>query len=269
MLMNINDYNDYYVQGFNFTHHDMDSLALPSMDRQKAEKILDVYIFGAGYNPDIHAKHLANKLLKAFPNIRVLYMHHDLMAASLATAGHEAGIIGILGTGSNACVYDGLKIQDKMEPLGYILGDEGGGFHIGKLLLNDYFNQRMPDKVSKDFALQYNLTKNDVLNHVYRSENAKSYVASFAGFLSDYRNSYTNMILSTVFDSFIKYLHPLHEKNPLPIYFVGSIAKIHEHKLLERLHERKLECKKILKDPMEELSNYILENPNNFNGKRY
>jgi N-acetylglucosamine kinase-like BadF-type ATPase len=260
---------DIHLKGFNFSNDDLDHLKFPPIKAELARDIHSVYIFGAGYDAKLHEKKLKINLKRTFSNIAFYYLQHDLMAACLATAGKNSGIVNILGTGSNACSYNGYEITHKMEPLGYILGDEGGGFQIGKILLNDFFNQRMPADMSKAFADQFNPMKSDVLNRVYKSANAKSYVASFARFFSEMRNPYTNKIMSTVFDSFIeKYLHPLHEKNPLPIYFVGSIAKIHSSVLVERLNRRKLTCKKILKDPMEALSHFILNNPNHLDEKR-
>ena len=228
------DDHDIYLNGFNFSNDDIENLELPQIGKTLSQNIRSAYIFAAGYNAQIHKTSLEKKLIESFQNLSTIYIHHDLMAACLATAGLTSGIICILGTGSNACAYDGQEIIEKIEPLGYILGDEGGGFQIGKILINDFFNQRMPSKTSQVFASQFKISKTDVLSRVYKSKNAKSYVASFAPFITEMRNPYTNDVMSTVFDSFIeKYLYPLHEKNPLPIYFVGSVAKIHASLLKE------------------------------------
>lgn len=57
------------------------------------------------------------------------------MAASApGVFGKKPGIACILGTGANSCLYDGEKIVMNTPPLGYILGDEGSGAVIGKLL---------------------------------------------------------------------------------------------------------------------------------------
>ena len=48
------------------------------------------------------------------------------------------GIACIIGTGSNSCYYDGKQIAANVSPLGYILGDEGGGAVIGRNFYQQY-----------------------------------------------------------------------------------------------------------------------------------
>ena len=63
------------------------------------------------------------------------------MAAARALWFDEPGIVAILGTGSNSCVYDGINIIEAVPSLGYILGDEGSGAYLGKKLLQYYYLQ--------------------------------------------------------------------------------------------------------------------------------
>ena len=44
-----------------------------------------------------------------------------MLGAAIATAGEKAGIVCILGTGSNSCLYDGSKIVDNIPALGFAL----------------------------------------------------------------------------------------------------------------------------------------------------
>lgn len=60
-----------------------------------------------------------------------------MLAAARGLCGHEAGIACILGTGSNSCFYNGEEIVNNISPLGFILGDEGSGAVLGKLLVGD------------------------------------------------------------------------------------------------------------------------------------
>ena len=61
----------------------------------------------------------------------------DMLAAAKASCGRSPGIVCIMGTGSNSCFYDGEKITANVSPLGFILGDEGSGAVLGKLLIGD------------------------------------------------------------------------------------------------------------------------------------
>ena len=46
--------------------------------------------------------------------------------------GAKLGIAVILGTGSNVGLYDGKQLVKTVGGLGYVLGDEGSGVHLGK-----------------------------------------------------------------------------------------------------------------------------------------
>lgn len=61
-----------------------------------------------------------------------------MLAAARASCGMEEGVVCILGTGANACHYDGENITERMISLGYALGDEGSGNYIGKLTLKAF-----------------------------------------------------------------------------------------------------------------------------------
>ena len=71
-----------------------------------------------------------------------------MLAAARGLCGHEAGIACILGTGSNSCFYNGEEIVNNISPLGFILGDEGSGAVLGKLLVGDVLkiSFRLPSK---------------------------------------------------------------------------------------------------------------------------
>mgnify|MGYP000016572339 FL=1 len=68
------------------------------------------------------------------------------------------GIACILGTGSNSCLYDGTEITEHISPLGFILGDEGSGAVLGKLLVGDCLKRQLPAPLVQKFMDQYELT---------------------------------------------------------------------------------------------------------------
>ena len=78
-----------------------------------------------------------------------------MLGAARAASGSKPSIIGILGTGSNSCLYDGEKIADQIPSLGYLLSDEGSGNHIGKLLIKSYFYREMENVDSAAFERQF------------------------------------------------------------------------------------------------------------------
>ena len=95
------------------------------------ESIQDIYYYGTGCGNEQNCQKIKEVFQQYYPQAEI-HVTHDLMAACHALLGHEKGIACILGTGSNACVYDGKNITERAVSLGYLVGDEGSGMHIGR-----------------------------------------------------------------------------------------------------------------------------------------
>jgi glucosamine kinase len=108
-----------------------------------AEEVSDIYYYGAGCWDDVRKTTVARALQSYFRNADIRVMH-DLEGAARATCGDEPGIACIMGTGSNSCLYDGHQLVDNVTNLGYLLGDEGSGTHLGKYLIRAYFYREIP-----------------------------------------------------------------------------------------------------------------------------
>ena len=53
--------------------------------------------------------------------------------------------------GSNSCFYNGEEIVSNISPLGFILGDEGSGAVLGKLLVGDILKTSFPPPSKRAF----------------------------------------------------------------------------------------------------------------------
>ena len=81
-----------------------------------------LHFYGAGCGeryPEQSAR-LREALARYFPAARIA-VESDLMGAARALLGGRAGIACILGTGSNSCYYDGVRIVRNTPPLGWVL----------------------------------------------------------------------------------------------------------------------------------------------------
>lgn len=119
---------------------------------------------------------------KAFPGA-VFHFNSDLMAAARGLYGDGSGIVAILGTGSNSCLYRGGHIVRNIRPGGFILGDEGSAAALGRLFLADYVKDMLPVEVADAFYKEYSLEYEDVVRLVYRSPAPAASVAAFAPFI--------------------------------------------------------------------------------------
>ena len=93
-----------------------------------------VRFFGAGCTPE-KIRSMEHVLVHNLSVGGIVEVGSDMLGAARSTCGREAGIACILGTGSNSCFYDGTAITANVSPLGFILGDEGSGAVLGRLLV--------------------------------------------------------------------------------------------------------------------------------------
>ena len=185
----------------------------------------------------------------------------DMIAAARACCGSEPGIVGILGTGSNSCLYDGQSITTSIPSLGYIISDEGGGVHLGKEILKSYFYMLMPSADRTLFESQFPVSRATVLERLYRTPGANTYLASFARFLQMTDSEWKTGILKKVFREFIQLrLLPYPECSKYHVSFTGSIAYYHRHILSETLDEFGLHTGKIIQKPISKLIEYHINN---------
>jgi N-acetylglucosamine kinase-like BadF-type ATPase len=160
-----------------------------------------------------------------------------------------------LGTGSNACLYDGEKLISEEKSLGYILGDEGGGAYLGKQLVTAYLQNRLSRHISEAFADMYNLNRSTVLNRVYRSQYPNRYLAQFSKFLINHLDDEDCYAL--VFESFAdfidRYVCTLPQYMKYTINCSGSVGFYYKQVLEKVLWAKRMKIGKVVHTPMEGL----------------
>ncbi len=225
------------TEGFNPNQHDARQIALklagdPALIAL-ADKVTAVHYFGSGCS-SMHLNAIVGEGLSAVFKKASIEVDHDVQAAALAVCGNTPGIACILGTGSNACYFDGSHAQSARSGLGYILGDEGSGTWFGKRLVTRYLYGLMPEDLSREFDKHYALTRDEVIRRVYRESGANNWLASFAPFLTMHREH--PWILETLEAGFTEFLElcvrPIQTPTPLPVHFVGSIAHAFQTELI-------------------------------------
>jgi hypothetical protein len=177
-------------------------------------------------------------LHRFFPNAE-LHVDHDLKAAAIATYDGRRCIACILGTGSNACVYDGAEIDYTVQRgFGYILGDEASGSYFGRRLLTAYLYKELPKATHELMQTKYGLTKENILWSVYNEPHANVYMARFAKVLTTSTDhDYIEKLVYAGFQDFFRHNVTCFEGyEKMPVHFVGSIA-YHFKPLLAKVAE--------------------------------
>ena len=192
-----------------------------------------------------------------FPEAEI-HVTHDLMAACHAVLGHEKGIACIMGTGSNSCVYDGENIVEKAVSLGYLVGDEGSGMHIGRAVARAYFYGFMPEDLRQKFEETYHLELKDFIQQLYHNEQPSKYLATFAKFAGENQaHSYIRTLVKDCFKAFIEaFVCRYKDYSSMKVSFVGSIAYHFQDLLRESLADFGLTMGEVMKTPAEGLIRY-------------
>lgn len=214
-----------------------------------------IFFYGSGCIPE-KIEGVKSAIQSSFP-IDKVGVHSDLVAAAHSLCGNKPGIACILGTGSNSCEWNGKEITNQISPLGYILGDEGSGASMGKLLVGDVLKNQLTKGLKEKFLEQYSLNPAIIIEHVYRKPFPSRFLASVTPFLL--QNIEDDSIACIVKQSFRDFF----ERNVMQynykkqnVNFVGSIAHYYSHILEEVAQEMGVTIGKIIQSPMEGLVEY-------------
>lgn len=219
----------------------------------------EVVFYGAGCVGEAACNRVRKVIETAF-GLQNVKVNTDLLGAARALCGHAEGIACVLGTGSNSCLYDGKEVIANVPPLGYILGDEGSSAVLGRRLLSDCFKNQLPEDIRNEFMAKYNLTKENVLERVYRQPLANRFLASLTPFLSEHRE--VPEVHRLLVESFTEFLtrNVIQYRRPwLPINCVGSIADTFGTELKQAAEGVGMEMGVILRSPMKGLIRYHFE----------
>ena len=225
------------------------------------DEILEVYVYAAGCGTERPKKKLFILLEEIFPKASIV-VKEDIYAAAFAVSNGKEGIVSILGTGSNCCHFDGkTEITSKIPSLGYMLMDDASGNYFGRILLRDYFYNKMPKKLHDMFQDEFNLYPDDVKLNLYQKPHPNAYLAQYASFLIKHKKEvYCSQIINKGFSDFIENQITQHDRvYDLPIHFVGSISFLLQDELKKVLKSFRLNTGSFIQKPINDLVEYHLK----------
>ncbi len=251
------------TMGFNPFFHDADrietELKKDFTQKVAVDNVQSVFFYGAGCSDVMRCAIIKEGLIRIFKHADIT-VDHDLLAAARACCGVKAGVACIIGTGSNTCLYDGEKITDNVTNLGFLLGDEGSGSHLGKRLIRAYFYRELPEEIKSAFEKTYGSDKRIILNNIYGAS-PNVYLASFATFVSQHKNHFfIQELVSQSFKELItRHILKYEGCHSLPINFVGSIAHHFRDILKVCLEKYHLKLGQVVKKPIDNLVEYHIQ----------
>lgn len=226
---------------------------LPSIQ----ESVQSIYYYGTGCGNERNCLMIKEMFQRYYPQAEI-NVTHDLMAACHALLGYERGVACILGTGSNACVYDGERITERAVSLGYLVGDEGSGMQIGREVVKAYFYGFMPNNLRQKFDETYHLELKDFIDKAYHQPQPSKYLATFSKFAGEHQQDpFMHDLVLDCFEAFLKaFVFRFEGCRTMTISFIGSVAYHFQDILKECIKKHDLTMGEVMKSPADGLIRY-------------
>ena len=197
--------------------------------------------------------------MKVFPTCSHIEAYSDVVGAARAACGRSEGIACILGTGSNSIYFDGEKTGFQVPPLGFWLGDEGSGGHLGKSLILSYLHKEMPVETRTKFEEKHGvMDRLTIFENAYHKPFPNRYFASFSKFLfNNLSNVFCNHLVEKCFlEFFKKYILKYPMCYEVNISFVGSVAFYYKDLLTKVADSQGISIGRVLETPIGGLVDY-------------
>ncbi len=229
-------------------------------------EVEQIFFYGAGCGTVGPKKALKQVLKLNFPNARVKVAEDTLAAVYATITDGEPAVVCILGTGSNCTYFDGEKIHQRINSLGYILMDDASGNFYGKQLIRDYYFKQMPENLRVSFAERYNMETDFIKFNIYKKPNPNAYLASFAEFMFFHKeDTYITDLIKDGIRLFAKTMifQFKEELKTAPVHFAGSIAFLSQDEIKEVAKEMGFTVGNFVKRPIEGLLEYHTKHSSN------
>lgn len=225
-----------------------------NIDPLKIEKL---FFYGSGCGNQDNFDHLREALQDYFFNAQI-NIYSDMLATARAIFKENTGIAAIIGTGTNSCIYNGEAIVENAISLGFILGDEGSGAYIGKLMVKLYLEKRLDPDLEEKIRIETGETHSSILSAVYQNPHPNRFLASFCVFIkNNIEHPQLQDIVKTSFSRFFeKYIRIYKDYSNFQLGFCGSVALNFNDFLIDIAKEHKMENLIFINNPLDELIEY-------------
>ena len=265
LVKNPNESQHLETPGFNPFHHKEEEIRSFICSNAALTEVgtfvKKVFFYGAGCSGEKLNAIVINALKSVFGSAEI-HVEHDMLGAALSTWNGHPAITGIMGTGSNSCFYDGKIVMQANDGLGlgYILGDEGSGSYYGKKILRMYLQQTLPFDIHSFLKEKYQLTREKIVDSVYRKPNANVFLASFSDVLSVFRKDpWVQEMLQEGMNQFLEsHVICYPQSKEVPLHMIGSIAYHFKEELEEAAKKKQIVIGNIIQKPITGLLKYHL-----------
>lgn len=166
----------------------------------------------------------------------------------------DGQVIAILGTGANAGLWDQKMITRRTTSGGYLLGDEGSGFALGKDLIINFLRQKFRKKNQTILQQHINKSESEIIQEIYRSQEPNKEIAAYAKLWSVIDDPLKDKVITLQFRSFLnERVQPIKNRSSV-LNLVGSIGYHYKEYLEPLLTELNMNLGIVVKNPISSLA---------------
>lgn len=212
-----------------------------------------VFFYSAGVAAERPRAAMVAMLKEMFGGAEV-FVETDLTGAARALFGNKKGIAAILGTGANAGYFDGYRIVHQPKSLGFLLGDEGSGAYLGKMLLKAYLEKTLPAEIANHITSKLKNYPEGWVQQALKHPAANEY-GYFAAEIMPFRNhDYVINTVKKAFDDFFRHIvSRVNGPENAKIGFAGKVADTFSDILFDKAAEFGYQPVQVIRAPAEKL----------------
>ncbi len=239
--------SSYIGKGFNAIYDD--GFEVPPSLKSYGQSIRQVFFYGAGVLTGERCKAVADLIRLHFQKAEI-EVATDIMAACRGMLGVESGWVGMLGTGAALAEFNGKTYQTPIPSLGFLLGDEGSGAFMGRIILRDFYRRQLPMTIHKKLEADHG--HRNLLQEAYGRDITGRFFGQFSRYLRDpaeceYSDRLVTFALKSYCQTFVE------GQSIDSIFFVGSIATVFRGHLERQAAEYGIQVRDIQNSPLDGL----------------